>query len=258
MKKTLPILIIAVVSFSFSYKSVLAQGIGASGVAIDLPFPDNADVPDASIICVKDNSYALCENEYDSTIYGVSTTDPAISLESTDSANPHLVVTSGAAVVNVNALNGNISKGDNITSSTTAGVGIKATRNGYILGNALEDYAPSDPATEGQILVSLNTHLTTNLSDSRANVLESLRQGLSFAVLSPLASLRYLLAFIIVILGFSFAFFYFARVARSGVEAMGRNPLARRSIQVGILFNIVLGVVIVVAALAIGALILIL
>lgn len=257
MKKSLSFVLILIL-FVLTVGNINAQGVGSLGIATDTPFGDGVDVPDASIICVKDGSYDLCTDEYDSSIFGVSAEDAAIALEATGSANSHPVVTSGITVVRVDATNGNIAKGDNITSSATAGVGIKATRNGYILGNALEDYAPNDAATEGQILVSLNTHLTTNLTDSRANILESLRQGLSFAALSPLSSLRYLLAFAIVVLGFGFGLLYFGRVARAGIEAMGRNPLARRSIQAGILFNIVLGVVIVAAALAIGAFILIL
>jgi F0F1-type ATP synthase membrane subunit c/vacuolar-type H+-ATPase subunit K len=45
------------------------------------------------------------------------------------------------------------------------------------------------------------------------------------------------------IIGFSSVvtgFIYFGKVARSGVEALGRNPLAARLIQFGIFINLLL------------------
>jgi F0F1-type ATP synthase membrane subunit c/vacuolar-type H+-ATPase subunit K len=73
-----------------------------------------------------------------------------------------------------------------------------------------------------------------------------------------LASLRYLLAFLIAIIAFVLGFIYFGRVVRVGIEAIGRNPLARRMIQITMLFNILITIVIVLAGLLIAYLILVL
>jgi F0F1-type ATP synthase membrane subunit c/vacuolar-type H+-ATPase subunit K len=51
---------------------------------------------------------------------------------------------------------------------------------------------------------------------------------------------------------------YFGKASRAGIEAVGRNPLAKRVIQLTVVMNIVLTIVIVLVGLAIAYLILIL
>jgi len=63
---------------------------------------------------------------------------------------------------------------------------------------------------------------------------------------------------LVTITSFILGFVYFGRVARSGVEAIGRNPLASRIIQFNMLLHIVMSMVIVLIGLAIAYLILIL
>jgi len=50
---------------------------------------------------------------------------------------------SGRVGVNVSLVNGPIVKGDRVTSSYISGVGMRATRPGFIVGVALEDFDPS-------------------------------------------------------------------------------------------------------------------
>ena len=61
-----------------------------------------------------------------------------------------------------------------------------------------------------------------------------------------------------VIMGFGLGFIYFGRIAKAGVEAIGRNPLASRTITSGLVLHILLTIVIVGAGLGIGYLILVL
>jgi F0F1-type ATP synthase membrane subunit c/vacuolar-type H+-ATPase subunit K len=61
-----------------------------------------------------------------------------------------------------------------------------------------------------------------------------------------------------VIISFTLGMIYFGRASRTGIEAVGRNPLAKRVIQLTIFLNIVLTIVIVMVGLAIAYLILIL
>ena len=169
-----------------------------------------------------------------------------------------LVMQKGDVLVRVSSQNGNIEVGDLVTTSTVPGVAKKATSNGFILGLALEAYASDDSETTGNILVSINIHPTSSFVGDRANLVANIRQALSAPVIAPLASLRYLLAFIIAILAFALGFLYFGRVVKSGVEAVGRNPLASRVIQITVIINILITLVIVVTGLAIALLILIL
>jgi len=246
-------ILVLLVSFP---NSIFAQ-VGSSGVAITLPISAEG-VEDASLICSEGEGYMLCNKEYASSMLGVVADDPAVAFEISSLENGRPVIFEGSVVVKVSAINGNISNGDLVTSSEIPGVAIKADRNGFVLGTALEDFSPASSDQEGLILVSVKIHPTIELADARSNLLENLREGLSFPFLSPLVSLRYLLAFAIVVIGFALGFLYFGRIAKSGVEAIGRNPLARSSIRLGIIFNVILGVVIIAAALGLAVLILVL
>lgn len=238
------------------YSTVSAQ-VGSSGIAISLPIRDES-VEDAMIVCSRGEGYFLCNEEYSTSMIGVVVEDPAVAFEGDLLSDAHPVVTNGSVVVRVSAQNGNIVEGDLVTSSTTTGVGMKAERNGFVLGTALESFEPPNSDQQGLILVSINIHPTIDLSDAGTNILTTLREGLAFPLLSPLASLRYLLSFAIVVIGFVLGFLYFGRIAKTGVEALGRNPLAGRSIRFGIIFNVLLGIVIVISSLSLAALILIL
>ena len=101
-------------------------------------------------------------------------------------------------------------------------------------------------------------HPAAGLSGPRGNLLQFLREGLAVPLLEPLDSLRYLLAILIIIIAFTLGLVYFGRVSRAGVEAVGRNPLASRVIQMNVLMNILLTIVIVLVGLGIAYLILIL
>ncbi|MEK7498151.1 MAG: hypothetical protein AAB656_04520 [Patescibacteria group bacterium] len=224
-------------------------------VAISLPIT-GGDAASGSLICTNDQSYVLCDQEYSNSIYGVVNSTPSLSIVN-DDAGSKLVVKSGIVEVRVTAKNGNILTGDLITSSTTAGVGQKATHNGYVLGAALADFSPDDPNAEGQIGVSLNIRATNEVTDDAGtDLLSTLKQGLTSAFLTPLAALRYISAALIVLVAFALSFIYFARIAKAGVEAIGRNPLSSRTIQAGVVLHILLSIVIIAAGLGIAYLIL--
>ena len=117
------------------------------------------------------------------------------------------------------------------------------------------DGAP-DASDEGTILMNINIAQTTSFTDARSNLLEVLRSGISAPVLTPLAVIRYLLAAIVLIASFVLGFIYFGRMARTGVEAVGRNPLASRTIQINIFVNLLLMLIIIGIGLALSYLIL--
>ncbi len=254
MNKAVQTLLLVFSLFFFFGVSIYAQE-ALTGVALSIPIGET-DVPNGSIICSDGATYDLCVNEYDSAMYGVVSASPSAAIENED-PNSHLVVTSGIVSVRVTAKNGAIATGDIITSSDIAGVGEKATRNGYVLGSALSDYNPGDTTTEGQINVTLNIRATNTISsDAGNNLLDIIKEGLTSPTLTPLATLRYVAAALMVLAAFALSFVYFARIAKAGVEAIGRNPLSSRSIQAGVLLHITLSIVIIGAGLGIAYLIL--
>lgn len=251
-----------------SFALRMAQGFGVvgtafaqeppSGIAVTVPIADEEAV-DGDILCATDVGYVRCTVAYDPAIYGVLTENPAVSLEATPSTpsagsgqagsgqlgseNLKPVSSSGTVLVRVSSRNGDIGVGDFITSSEVAGVGQKADGSGYVLGNALDALQSSGPDDIGKIYVSLSVRppgVAATSSSTPRNLVETFRQALSAPVLSPLASLRYVLAALVAIIAFTLGFLYFGKVARSGVEAIGRNPLAGRMIEFSVVLNILL------------------
>lgn len=125
-----------------------------------------------------------------------------------------------------------------------------------MIGKAMENYTENDPEKIGKILVNLQIGYGTAQKNLRGNLLELLRVGIDAPFITPLLSLRYILAALVVVISFVFGFLFFGRVARTGVEAMGRNPLAIRSIAVGVVVNFLLTLSIMLIGLAVAYLIL--
>lgn len=233
-----------------------AQNPLSGGVAVSLDIP-SSKVKDGDIISSTNEGYVLTKIAYDTGIYGVVSKNPVVAIENNLDKNKTYLISSGEASVRVSAEAGAIKKNDLITSSNTPGVGEKALRNGYVLGNALENY--SNVGAVGLIMVSINPHFSNaSTPNLRTNLLTSLREAGSAPFLSPLEALRYLAAAIVAILSFVIGFTYFGRVAAKGVEAVGRNPLAGRLIEFSVVLNILLTAVIIGVGLMIAYLILIL
>ncbi len=195
------------------------------------------EVPPGSIICLTETSLGVCSFAYDPAMFGVTTETPTgVFAEIEPQQNSSMVVKSGNTVLRVTNSGGEIRAGDLITSSATPGVGQRASRNGFIIGRALEGFNNSE---EGTILVAVHIQQTTAFSDVRSNLLELLRQGLAAPILTPLAFLRYILSAFVLVTAFILGFIYFGKMARTSVEAVGRNPLASRTIQFNIVLNLI-------------------
>lgn len=94
---------------------------------------------------------------YDRNLLGVVTTKPGQVLADSNGGVgvPVGVALTGRVPVRVNGENGPIEPGDPLTSSSTPGVAMKATRAGYIIGRALTNFSGKE---EGTILAFVNTH----------------------------------------------------------------------------------------------------
>lgn len=238
----------------FSPVKVFAQEV-STGLATAISL---IGAEDGDLICSYRGGYKKCSSVNDSSMFGVVTDNPTAKFEVRDLDNPEFVLTSGKVKVKVSSTNGNINEGDLLTSSEKEGVAQLAIENGFVLGTALESYESGNPDNIGKILVSISIHPEVGLSTARSNLLQVIRQGATGAILEPLDSFRYLLAAMVTIVSFVMGFVYFGRVARSGVEAIGRNPLASRIIQFNMILHILMSIVIVLVGLGIAYLILIL
>jgi F0F1-type ATP synthase membrane subunit c/vacuolar-type H+-ATPase subunit K len=238
----------------FTGSNIQAQ-VESSGIGISIPF--DMEVSQGQVVCSTTKGFSLCNVGYQPSMYGVLVDNPAAAFESQEPGT-RLVVSSGAVIVKVTAINGPIEKGNFVTSSTKPGIAQLANKSGFVLGSALQEFKPDDSNQEGEVLIALDIHPASGLAGPRSDLLQVLRQGLEYPILEPLSSFRYVLAALIVVIAFSVGLVYFGTVSRAGVEAIGRNPRAGKLIQMSILLHVMVTIVIFFIGLAIAYLILIL
>ena len=178
---------------------------------------------------------------YDKSLLGVVIDTPTIAIHP-ESETTKAIISGGDNAVKVSSKNGDIKRGDFVTSSDLSGVGQKATQNGYVIGVALQDF-PNEESTSDQGVISVSLNIHYNIVEGSAvgfGSLERIGQGFLNQLDNPgefVRLSRYLLAALVAIIAILLSFFTFARSVRNGIEAMGRNPLARASIQRGMIIN---------------------
>ena len=229
--------------------SISAQD--TSGIATYISINEQ-NVQDGQIIKFTPDGYKLSDTPYETSIFGVVTRNPAISLESDQIPNALPVVTSGKIYIQVTTKNRPVSAGDLLTTSDIRGAAQKATENGYVIGTALEDYRDANPNRPGRVLAQLNITFNGVSANTSTNLLSAFRLALSSPYLTPLNALRYIFAAGIVIIALFMSVTYFGRMATTGVEALGRNPLAGKSITTGIVINVSLGIAIIALAIVVA------
>lgn len=252
--KKLPVFlkILAVCLVLFSASSSPAHAADASSVGIATYLPVQGEFEDGDIVSSSDKGYFVSAKEYDQGVVGVVTTKPAIALR-LDQQPPGIpVVNVGTVITKLSGENGDIKKGDYITTSTKEGVGMKATRSGYILGQATEDLSFKNKDEITLSPVTLNLHFLQlgqpSTSDSIMNIL-SISQLAAYE--EPLRVFKYVISALVLIMSFAFGFLIFSRAVNTGIQALGRNPLAGRMIQMSILFNVILVIIIIMSGIGI-------
>jgi len=251
-----PIVIIFLFIFCLIFVfQVKAQDISL-GIATGVEISEKG-VQDGDIISSKaGGGYVRSKIAYDPFLFGVVSLNPGVYLYDKAAKNITPIINSGKAYVRVSTEKGAISRGDRITSSTNPGVGIKAIENGYIVGTAEEDYKTTNTKQIGKILISVDPRFAQINSNLAATLFTLPRLSFAEALRSPSTTLRYLLAGLITAGTLLLGFRFFGHVSTRGLEALGRNPLAKRSILIGIAINTILIVGVMLFGLAISYLIL--
>lgn len=219
-------------------------------------------------------TFRLAQVISDSNLFGVVVTNPTILLRTSTESVP--LVSSGEVYVQVTTANGPISAGDYITSSSIPGKGQKAgPSTSVVLGIALDSFPALSNATPSvvstttvdggsiRVLLAIGPKLLDSGGDGEliaANAAGENEQTSSldmFGVSTSLATLiKYLLATIVVVGSVYVAFRNFGSNMRDSIISVGRNPLAKASIQSMVMLNTVLIVLVSVAGLFIGLMIL--
>jgi len=235
---------VTVPSFAISYE-----------YAVSVPIADNKGNP-GDIVSYDNGQYVLSSKPYDPSIFGVIVEDPSISFEDLNLNQSKLVTSVGEVLLNVSSKYGDIKEGDLVTSSEIPGVGVKATESGQVIGFALEDFTPENSEEIGQIYVLLDIRTSFISKGASGNILDILRNSITSPFMTPIESLRYLLAIAVVFASFVIGFSSFGKITGTSVEALGRNPLAGGSIRKVIIFNFILTFVIMAMGIAFAYIIL--
>lgn len=211
---------------------------------------------DGDIVSYTEAGLGLSERELDNKVFGVIDDNPMVVYRRQDNTGTP-IVRSGTVDVNVSTANGPIKTGDLITTSFFKGKGEKSTQSGYILGVALADFGDQDGEAAsftppqggtqnvrvGKINMAIKIEFAElNTARSANRLLDAVNLAFFRNTQNPeqfVNILRYILAGVSVIFSFAIGFFTLARTIPKAMEALGRNPLARATIQFGIVLNIV-------------------
>src|SRR3989344_2787292 len=211
------------------------------------------DIGDLIARILPDNLLKLATRDPNESLFGVLIPeDLAVALYRGGEAEK-LVAQRGVYPVNVSTINGSIYPGDFITPSPLPGKGQKASSvSESILGLAIEEFTPEKGTAKdvngsqvftGSILVDLTGRPNYQNLGAFKEVLNLARSfGITFLgefQTSEGASVlfRYIMAALITILCLYFAFRHFGSSILRGIEAIGRNPLAKGHIQSAIIIN---------------------
>lgn len=239
---------------SLFWKNVQGAEMSFS-VANYLPINDKK-VDDGLIVSSSSNGFFLSKTIFDTTMVGVVSIKPAISINVDDgNTKKYPVVSSGSVYVVVSTVAGPIKKGDMITSSEIPGVGMRANHSGFVIGSALEDYNNKDIKQYKKISTSMNIHYYSEKKTNQ-NIFDIFNFSTIAMYEDPMTVFKYVIAVAIVVLSFILGFVSFGRVASIGVEALGRNPLAGKMIEFGIVVNVLITIAIIGSGLVIGLIIL--
>lgn len=224
------------------------------------------DAAEGDILKATDKGLVRADIGFDNKMFGVVSNQPLLVYRSQVQGKP--VVRSGIAQVNITTLNGPIRYGDYITTSTILGKGQKASESGYTLGVALSQFdgtgasqidGPRGKVASGTIQVAIRIEYTELTNPRFAGRLFGF---LGTAVLENVSDpkqignvIRFIAAGLVVLLSFTFGFLTFSRSIAKSIEALGRNPLAKSTIQLSMIINIALLVITAIVGIAASILI---
>lgn len=242
-------------TFTFLLLPLPASAQQSQGLEVTAVFETaDKDAIEGDILKTTDKGLVRADIGFDPKMFGVIQQQPLLVYRTETKGQP--VVRSGIAQVNVTTLNGPIKYGDYITASTILGKGQKALESGYTLGVALAAFTgegttqidgPRGKVASGNIPVAIKIEYTELTSPRFAGrlfgfigsaFLENVSDPKQIGMI-----IRYIAAGLVVLLSFTFGFLTFSRSIAKSIEALGRNPLAKSTIQLSMIINIALLVI---------------
>lgn len=224
---------------------LLATFAGTAYVAADSisrGFKTKGDLQLGAVVAISKNdsgSVELAPAGLPDRIYGVviSPSDAQLSIQNQD--QQVLVANGGIYSVLVTADKGAISSGNYLSISSTDGVAAKASNSdSYILGRALQDFSGSNSTASktsgGASIGKIRAQIAPGknpLTSSGGLVPDSIRRLSEYIAGRRLSVLRIYMGVAIFLITIIVSFTLVWVGVRSGIIAIGRNPLSRHSIM---------------------------
>ncbi len=258
------ILLMGVILLLWIPLSVFAQQYGSLEIAKTyIISEDEVNSGDIVVFDRKTQQFHFSRQANDKNVFGVIALEPLLVIEVDPDGIP--VVRGGETLVNVTTLNGPITAGDYITSSSIPGKGQRALEGDtYIVGIALDSFSGDVSVKAGETVVgSIRVLLSIGTQEQAAAVISGesavkndANTGVTEATV--LNIVQYFLAAFIAVGSLYVAFKNFGPSIKSGIVSIGRNPLAKSSIQSMVILNAVLIILISAGGLAVSIAILLL
>jgi len=254
---SLSLLMTFVASLLTKTQAQTTDNFSSLGIAVNIEVVGE-NLESGNVITHTEGQYRLTAVAYDPNTYGVINLAPAVEFTYTNETtleNTVPVITKGTLPVKVTALNGSISVGDRLATSSVEGIAMLSNKSGFTIGIAQEAFDPANPEETGEILTTLDIRYTVSgdISDTSKvqNMLKNVFNLSAIAAFEePTVVLKYVLAAFILIGSMAFSFLAFGRSAQNSILALGRNPLASRAISIGMVLNVMISIVVVIGGVA--------
>jgi len=159
------------------------------------------------------------------------------------------VVTSGTTAALVSDINGSISTGDKITTSPLAGIGMKATQSGIVVGTAQNNLSNETMSTQqvadkegkqvtvhiGAIPVQVDKVFYQAPTDNKSFLPPVLSDFASSIAGHQVSPVRVLAAALLIMLLFVVVTILLYSSVRSSIISIGRNPLSEQAVHKSLL-----------------------
>ncbi len=229
---------------------VKAQSL--TGVAYKVLVENSQSVSDGTLVSLVEGVYVIADLDNLDDLAGVINFNPQLEIDTVGDPLALPLVKSGIAYVRVSSENGPISMGAVLSLSSQSGVAALATGSRLTtLGRTMESF---DGEGEGLIKVDVAIQNPVGLMNSegmktvdvaRESFFELFKVFQNASQVPAPQAFKFVLAGLVLLATILFGFFTFGRVAQRGVEAIGRNPLAKNTILVGLIINVAISITVI-------------
>lgn len=178
----------------------------------------------------------------DKDAFGIVTKDPVLLLSSGNTGTP--IITNGEVLVNVTTKNGPINIGDYISPSSIPGRGAKAIGSDpYIIGTALSSFSGSASSTvsnTNEIQKGSIQMLFLRRINPLASVDQQTPRSVEIGKNIIFHVMKYILATLVAVGTVYIAFKVSNSSIKTGLISIGRNPLAKTSINSMLAINVIM------------------